>query len=414
MKVKHVLIPSLGVLLAISATRCCRTTIWDNVINQADSANGESTHVEPSRNMSGPTADLGNHMEQPIHVNQRQGTDPALPVVKNGQMSVYFDYDRELEAVDKPWPLSPEMANAETHGAPFKFSFLIVDEDESPVEGAEVAIVALNGQGSEVFPSIADARGIATIEGFGTGEIHVEIDKTGYFHMSMWHWIFVPGFKCVSEGRWLPWNPTVKVRLTKKPETSSAVAYQSEFSFPEGIGMYGFDLLSGTASSSANCDMLISVKYDQSHISGKYPWHSFDITFTGDANGAQIVKKNLFSECPHPSVAPETGYANHLSLDGWKPVADDEALIFKIRGSKEKQPLYGVFRHSFIRSAIGQDFRFDVVVNVEPGVRTLLPASDKQPLARFFPAVQLGSLSEELVRVGREEQCNDGTTRTDE
>ena len=401
MNAKHMLIPSIAVLLAIAATRCCRTATWGNVINHADLGNGESTDVEPSNNMPESTAILDNHIEQSIHESKRRRPAPANPVLKNGQLSVYFDYDRGLETIDKPWPLSPEMARAETHGAPFKFSFLTVDEEEAPVEGAEVAIVALNRQGCEVFSSITDAKGIATIEGFGTGEIHVEIDKTCFFHMSMWHWIFVPRFKCVSGGRWLPWNPLIKVRLTEKPSNCSAIAYRSEFALVDGEGLYGFDLVSGRASSSTNCDMLISVRDDSAAVPGKYPWHCFDIMFPGDGNGAQIVRKNMFSECPHPPIAPETGYTNLLNLSGWKPIADDETVVFRIRNSESGMPLYGVFRNSFLTTAIGSDFRFDVIVNVEHGAKTLLPASDRQPLTKYYRLKPLGISSTHAIFYGK-------------
>lgn len=403
MRAKYALISLTAILIAFAAIRCRRTTTPHPAIYHHNTVRGESTNSANSSNTSCFTAIPDNDMGQSNHGNARQKALSTRPVEKDGEFSVYFDYDRGLDAVDKPWPLSSEMALAETHGAPFKFSFLVVDENDAPVEDAEVAIVALNRQGSKVFSSHTGADGVASVEGFGTGEIHVEIDRSGFFHMSLWHWIFQPRLKCVSDGRWLPWDPLLKITLTEKPAICSAIAYKSEFALSDREGLYGFDLVSGVASSSTNCDMLISVKDDPTAVPGKYPWHCFDITFPGDGNGAQIVRKNLFSECQHPPIAPETGYTNCLSLSGWKPVADDECVIFKIRNSESKQPLYGVFRHSFISSAIGQDLRFDVVVNVEPGERTLLPARDHEPLTRFFSALKLGSLSEELVPGGRED-----------
>ncbi len=305
-------------------------------------------------------------------------------VAKEGVLSNEFDYERHLELVEKPWPLSSEMAKAETKGASFKFSFLVVNDKDLPIEDANIALVAYNRHGSKTFPAKTKTNGIAVIEGFGTGEIRIEIEKNGYFHTSLRHWIFKPYLKCVEGQRWLPWNPLIKIQLTPKPSDCSAVAIERVFTCGKDTGVYGFDLVSGMHSSSTNCDMLISVEEDLSTIARKHPWHRYTVTFPGNGNGAQIVKVNPFSECRHPTNAPESGYTNRLEFAGWKPIGEDEAIVYKIRNSETGQPFYGVFTRSFLPVGTGLTFRFHIVINVKRNVKTLVSANTMPPLPKFF------------------------------
>jgi hypothetical protein len=130
--------------------------------------------------------------------------------------------------------------------------------------------------------------------------------------------------------------------------------------------------------------MLITATEIPPDAERKYPTHNYDVFFPGKGNGAQIVKKNLFCACPYPPIAPENGYTNRLEFSGWNPIAEDETVVFRIRNSDAEEPLYGIFRHPFLPNGTGLSFWFDVVVNVERGLRTLVPAVETAPPTKFF------------------------------
>ena len=135
--------------------------------------------------------------------------------------------------------------------------------------------------------------------------------------------------------------------------------------------------------------MLITVTELPPDTGQKYPNHGYAVFFPGEGNGAQIVKKNLFRACPYPPIAPENGYTNRLEFSGWNPIAEDETVVFRIRNSKAEEPLYGVFRYPFLPIGTGLSFLFDVVVNVERGLKTLVPAVETATRTKFFKLTPL-------------------------
>ena len=303
----------------------------------------------------------------------------------NGIRSNLYDYDRKLAKRPEPYPLSKDIAKAETRGASFKLSFAVKDQYGEPVEGASVVIGAFQRGPSRSFHGRTDVSGIATITGFGTGELLVTITNGLYYGVHFRYEFYDPYFECAENGRWLPWNPLLPVTMIRKGEGEVSSIYDTTFRIPKGECEIGVDLIRGEVSAlekfdgTPNCILRFSFLNAKDDGGEKPLTLCFD--FIGDGCGGLIVKRDTFSNLPFPAAAPEEGYQRQLRFAWCRKsipcrfprMMEDDMVLFRIR-AEDGRFRYGVIERPLSGTSSGTYLRLMVSVNAEhPDSRNLEP-----------------------------------------
>ena len=239
----------------------------------------------------------------------------GFKIGRSGCRTNLYDYDRGLAERPKPYPLSEDIAKAETRGADFKLSFAVKDQYGEPVKGASVVIGAFQRGPSKTFYGETDDNGIATITGFGTGELLVTFTNSTHYGSSFRYEFYNPYFECAEEGRWLPWNPLLPVTMVRKGEGEVSSSYDATFTAPKGECEIGIDLISGEVAAlekfhgTPNCILRFSLADAEA---GEEKAMTMCIDFMDDGSGGHMTKRDMFSFLPYPTAAPEEGYVRQL------------------------------------------------------------------------------------------------------
>ncbi len=314
----------------------------------------------------------------------------------NGVRSTTYDYDRGLAKRDKVWPWGTEMARAESSGADFKLSFRVQDENRQPVENASVVIGAFQKGPSRSFEGKTDSNGIATVSGFGTGELLVTIVKDSYYLTSFRHLFFNPQFECADNGRWLPWNPLLPVTIVKKGIGEVAFGYEAHFKLPDDECEISLDLIRGELASAnsnenpAACVLrFIHQGFDENDGSKVL---TLFMDFIGDGSGGIVVKQNRFCALHWPAIAPENGYESQLRFAWCRAnvscrfprMLEDDMVVFRLR-AKDGSYRYGIISQPLSETGEGRFIRTTVYVNGDhPDSRNLEPIPELKFVKKRF------------------------------
>ena len=146
----------------------------------------------------------------------------AVGVIKpmfsdSGTGSSLLDFDHGLNKLDGRVGATPEMRVAWRRGAIGKITLRVIDDAGNPVPKADVKGGFYVGDDKGVaFETSTDARGYAAIEGRCASDMNCRIDKQGFYRTRFVYRFSKPGYDCVKEGRWLPWNPMFEVVLKRR------------------------------------------------------------------------------------------------------------------------------------------------------------------------------------------------------
>lgn len=318
----------------------------------------------------------------------------GFKMIKDIRSNIY-DYDRGLVERQKPYPLSEDIAKAETRGADFKLSFAVKDQYGEPVKGASVIIGAFQRGPSKSFYGETDGNGIATITGFGTGELLVTFTNSLHYGTSFRYEFYDPYFECARDGRWLPWNPLLPVTMVRKGEREVSLSYEANFKVPIGEFDVSIDLVRGEVAAlekfhgTPNCILRFSLA-DAEDGEEKPMTLCFD--FIDDGCGGQVVKRDMFSRLPFPTVAPEDGYERQLRFAWCREniqchlprMMHDDMVLFRVR-AEDGRFRYGVIERPLSETSSGTYLQLMVSVNAEhPDSRNLEPVSGNQVKYRHF------------------------------
>lgn len=138
--------------------------------------------------------------------------------------------------------LSPETIEAMTWGAKTKITFHVVDYEGKSVSNATMRVVWSYDYTNKrkVLRTQTDEKGIVVIEEKSRGTFTYFVEKGGYYQSEGKHSFDVRGETRVKNGRWEPWNPTVKIVLKEKrnpiPMFIKSTPYQMQLPRGEKIG----------------------------------------------------------------------------------------------------------------------------------------------------------------------------------
>jgi hypothetical protein len=191
---------------------------------------------------------------------------------------------------------------AERNGALAKITFVVVDDEGRRVPDAMVTGGFFNyGRGKHDFSRKTDADGAVTLENICRVDLNLVVEKNGYYRTRAPYSFFKPGFDCVKDGRWIPWNPIIEVVLKRKinPLAMAVVTYDSQHHDIPFVGKeIGFDLFENDwvapAGKGKRADFYLLFDWDGSKYN-EYNGSSLVFLFRDPFSGAYKIKTDEFS-----------------------------------------------------------------------------------------------------------------------
>ena len=175
--------------------------------------------------------------------------------------------------------LSQETVDAMTWGAKTKVTFRVVDSQDAPVSNALFCVGWSYDytNRSKERTAKTDENGLFVLEVKSRGTFTYFVEKDGYYRSQGEHSFDVRGETRVKDGRWEPWNPTVKIVLKEKREPVPLEYISGDFVFPCDT-IVGFDFVKG--------DLV------KPHGTGVHPDITVFYTVTNPANRFSIAMTN--------------------------------------------------------------------------------------------------------------------------
>jgi hypothetical protein len=175
--------------------------------------------------------------------------------------------------------LSQETVDAMTWGAKTKLTLHVVDYEGQSVSNANVRIFWTYDYTNKQkrYEGKTDAHGLLVLEVKSRGTFTFFVENDGYYRSQGEHSFDVRGETRVKDGRWEPWNPTVKIVLKEKREPVPLEYIRGDFVFPCDT-IVGFDFVKG--------DLV------KPHGTGVHPDITVFYTVTNPANRFSIAMTN--------------------------------------------------------------------------------------------------------------------------
>jgi hypothetical protein len=191
---------------------------------------------------------------------------------------------------------SREYVSAINNGALAKVTLQVKDDEGHVVSNAAVRIgfVMLNKKSIQIEGE-TDTNGLFVAEAEAQWELGARISKEGYYD-TVWGTLLAKGNESVSNGRWLPWSPTISVVLKSKRNPIRMIHSRNAVSIPHFDEKLGFDFAIGDwvapHGKGVIADMVVSFVQDQ-EVS--LPYRKLVADFPSPKNGAYYRKKDEFS-----------------------------------------------------------------------------------------------------------------------
>jgi hypothetical protein len=283
-----------------------------------------------------------------------------------------------------------ELRSAAEKGADSKFTLHVTDQDGKEVADAEVEVLfPFNGRRGNTLSGKTDTHGLFSVEDKTTGEPSFVVMKKGYYRTSGNFAVLKIGTRCLQNGRWIPWNPTIHVTLKEIRKPIPMIAKRVETKFPKDTKSMGFDFLVGDwvapHGKGMTADMLFVYEEDRK---GK---GNYDLTrtlaFPDFGNGCYMKKKDEFCTLMSDLEARTDNYSSNSVLrivrkDGnyvvrRTQITENDYLVFRARSSCDEKgnivsAYYGkIYGPVGVPGSINQIFSFTYYFNPTPNDRNL-------------------------------------------
>ena len=214
------------------------------------------------------------------------------------------------------WENTPEIQRAREFGACAMLTLEVLDQDGVPIDGAEAtADFSIFGRGIDTQRGRTDSFGKVSFKGTATWSVSLRVEKEGWFGGGATY-LLQAGLSpnSIRDGRWMPWNPTIVLRLKKK----SAQA----FGFVDSVRIKGsmdhdewiFDPLAsfGNANpddSNKRGTIALKPSYQARVFRADTAWHSsLSLSFSFPGDGVLPFLHDGTSDRTEPRFATESGY----------------------------------------------------------------------------------------------------------
>lgn len=390
---------SAGFFLLLRHPGCGRARYRspDSVANPArmPGRNGNVASSSEERADTVPATLAGSHVRK------------ARSVLIEGAASQFFDYDRGLKPLAVSWPLPREHQTALMKGAEAKLTLRIVDSTGRPVPEADVDSLFLMGdvKGTKVRAR-SDGDGLAVIHSKTTDEITILTEKEGYYSTYWRHRLSVPGYDCVENGRWLPWNPVLEVVLKEIRDPLSLDKRTASLTFPADLEV-GFDFsendLVSPHGKGMTSDCIITV--DGVAKENREFHYTTHLAFS-EGKGLIVLPPDTFSILQSAYSAPNVGYSQEMvfayDYDGTHKGSGDsfrrnEILYFKIGGHDRRPTRYG----KIVGGVVG-GLAYPDTNTASIGFSYYLNPKDGDPNLEFEPSDEFIQILERHVHENRQ------------
>ena len=287
------------------------------VLMRIESVRGTETHPVNKGNTSVSGQSISPQTEGQSSDSEPSDEKQKLTVIKPKSIKMdegataVVEIDHGLQAVDftKGERYTAAVDKARNTGAMGAVSFLIVDGQGHPVQGAVVnGGFWNNDEKGYDFEKATDENGMVTLTSRCTGDLNFTIKKNGHYQTKLRYWFFKARFDCVENDRWIPWNPTIEIVFKRvvNPVAMYAVKNRNILFIPETNKMIGFDMTvndwmmphgKGVTEDFAiifNWNGKTGIDYEGSELS---------LTFNHEYSGAYIVPQDEFSAYRSPYFA---------------------------------------------------------------------------------------------------------------
>ena len=174
--------------------------------------NTAPTHTTPQKVNNATTTHT---LPQKESDSKQKTTNPSVMTEKPFEITDdELQLTKRLENLHAP---SPEAQQANIDGAEAKITLHVVDSRGMPVRGATVTggLYPRTEEVAEIVKGQTDENGMFSIAGKTRSFIDYVIQKDGYHTPEDGtYWVYRSTKEpCFKDGKWIPWNPTIKVVL---------------------------------------------------------------------------------------------------------------------------------------------------------------------------------------------------------
>lgn len=233
-------------------------------------------------------------------------------------------------------------------GAQGKVTFHVVDTDGNSVAGAEIWAGFF---GSPAVKGVTDENGLFSSEGktLNGASVSYNINKTGFYPTRAFYQLGKSGYRCLENGRWIPWNPTL--RITLKNIRKPIPMYHKRVSLPVPIlsQPVGFDFEVGDWVAPYGNGSFSDMRLTYTGMTGEGTWRRYDfsINFSGPLDGAYLTQKDEYCSFMSEyearldsSYLRQFQYAYERTSDKIiqnSKLGEGEIMVFRVRTEADQQ-----------------------------------------------------------------------------
>ena len=241
-----------------------------------------------------------------------------------------------------------EMRETAKHGEKGKATFHVVDTDGNSVAGADISARFFGDSGAR---GQTDADGLFTVEGrtLNGASLSYTVNKQGFYQTRATYQLGKRGYRCLENGRWIPWNPTLRVTL--KEIRKPIPMYMKRVSLPVPVRdqPVGFDFEAGDWVAPYGRGSFSDMQLTYTWETGEGTWarHGFVIGFLNPQDGAYITQKDVYCllmsehEARNDAkYAKEFHYAAERTDDRIiqdSKLGEREIIVFRVRTEMDQQ-----------------------------------------------------------------------------
>lgn len=224
---------------------------------------------------------------------------PKVVVVTNGVLAPDPRYKFDLgpqgaDAVEWDQYLQ-ERAVASQNGLKGMVTFHVVDTTGRSV--ANAAIVA-GFHGEEGQRGMTDGGGLYVVSGKAQhgASLSYHITKHGFYETRAIYQLGKLGVRCLENGRWIPWNPTLRVTLKDIRQPIPMFVVQIDCPMPKRDAPVGFDFEAGDWVAPYGHGGVSDMQLTYVCTNGASSWrrHDLIVTFTNSNDGAYVSSKDTY------------------------------------------------------------------------------------------------------------------------
>ena len=173
---------------------------------------------------------------------------PGVVVITNGVLEPdprhNFDPRPGMEDYEGWERYRKERRDVSRFGAKGKATFHVVDTDGNSVAGADISAGFYGGSGGG---GQTDADGLFVVEGktLNGASLLYTIKKQGFYQTRATYQLGKRGYRCIENGRWIPWNPTLRATLKAIRKPIPMYMKRAKIILPAKDMDFEYDFLAG-------------------------------------------------------------------------------------------------------------------------------------------------------------------------